>query len=235
MLHLKELLKTHGWSQSQLADLLGRNRSAITHLMKGERQLKADEVVKIAKALQVSFAEVLGEIGQASHDIQKQNSTEAPKASPEVIEKIVEKTVIKEIPVEVPVRQNISLPFLRAPGTMLRRHPAIRRSDGGSYAFTLSQPPAGAQQVYEVQDREVDQLGVIPHDLAMIGPDVQEGDLVLVRNHTAEGTDYTLRLYQPPFLKSYSSVGERFGTLHEERASVEIAGAVCAILRLYRG
>lgn len=60
MQHLRELLKRKGVKQVQLAGLLGRDKSAITNLLQGKRQLKASEVVKIAEFLGVTEAEVLG-------------------------------------------------------------------------------------------------------------------------------------------------------------------------------
>ena len=58
--HLKELLKSHGVTQTQLAQVLGRDKSAVTNMLRGKRQLKAQEVVKIAEYLNISEAEVLG-------------------------------------------------------------------------------------------------------------------------------------------------------------------------------
>ena len=56
MKHLKELLIAKGKTQTELAAVLMRDKSAITNLLQGKRQLKADEVVKIAAFLQVSEA-----------------------------------------------------------------------------------------------------------------------------------------------------------------------------------
>ncbi len=60
MAYLKRLLKEHSVTQADLARLLGRDRSAITHLMYGRRRLKADEALLIAKYLRVPVTEVLG-------------------------------------------------------------------------------------------------------------------------------------------------------------------------------
>lgn len=60
MAHLKMLLKSHGVTQTQLAGILGRDKSAITNLLQGKRQLKAPEVLKIAQFLNISESEVLG-------------------------------------------------------------------------------------------------------------------------------------------------------------------------------
>lgn len=60
MVHLKELLVAKGKTQSELAAALGRDKSAITNLLHGRRQLKAQEIPVIATFLGVSEAQVLG-------------------------------------------------------------------------------------------------------------------------------------------------------------------------------
>lgn len=56
---LKTLLARHGITQTELARLLGRDKSVITNLMQGKRQLKADEAGVIARALGVPVAQIL--------------------------------------------------------------------------------------------------------------------------------------------------------------------------------
>ena len=226
MQHLKRLLEQQGWTQSQLADLLGRNRSAVTHLLQGSRQLKADEVVKIAHAFNVSFAEVLGE------EATSVAVTKTPLA--QATTPPVEKILTKEVVVEKPVPVEASIQFHIPPSTKLERHPAIRKQ-GQHYVFRLSQPANGTQYCIEVTGREVDHLGIIPHDIAFIGPGYQEGDLVLVEHQSQQDWRHELRLYQPPYLKSFSSLEGQFHALHEERATVRILGAVYAVTRMYRG
>lgn len=58
--NLKELLARHGMSQTELARLLGRDKSVVTLLLQGKRQLKAEEALLIAQALSVPVAEVIG-------------------------------------------------------------------------------------------------------------------------------------------------------------------------------
>lgn len=60
MEHLRILIKSRGVTQTQLARVLGRDKSAITNLLQGKRQLKAEEVIKIAQFMNISEAEVLG-------------------------------------------------------------------------------------------------------------------------------------------------------------------------------
>lgn len=57
---LKELLKSRGITQTELARWLNRDKSAVTQLMQGKRQLKASEAALIAQNLGVSVADLLG-------------------------------------------------------------------------------------------------------------------------------------------------------------------------------
>lgn len=57
---LKELLKERGITQTELACILGRDKSVVTKLFQGWRQLKASEAVLIAHHLGVPIARVLG-------------------------------------------------------------------------------------------------------------------------------------------------------------------------------
>lgn len=57
---LKELLEEFGITQTQIAQLLKRDRAVITNLMQGKRNLKADEAVTIANFLKVPVTEILG-------------------------------------------------------------------------------------------------------------------------------------------------------------------------------
>ncbi len=60
MSHLKQLLVKHGVSQTDLARILGRDKSVITNLFQGRRQLKADEATLIAGHIGVPVARILG-------------------------------------------------------------------------------------------------------------------------------------------------------------------------------
>ena len=60
MNNLKKLLKECGVSQADLARLLGRDRSVITNLMHGRRQLKAGEAEIIANHLGVAINKIYG-------------------------------------------------------------------------------------------------------------------------------------------------------------------------------
>jgi transcriptional regulator with XRE-family HTH domain len=58
--HLKQLLARHGISQTDLARILGRDKSVITNLFQGKRQLKADEAMLIATHIGVPVTQILG-------------------------------------------------------------------------------------------------------------------------------------------------------------------------------
>lgn len=58
--HLKEVMSRHGISQTDLARILRRDKSVITNLFQGKRQLKADEAMLIARHIGVPVTEILG-------------------------------------------------------------------------------------------------------------------------------------------------------------------------------
>lgn len=58
--HLKQLLTMHGIRQADLARILGRDKSVVTNLFQGKRQLKANEAALIARHIGVPVAQVLG-------------------------------------------------------------------------------------------------------------------------------------------------------------------------------
>ena len=62
---LKQTMVKHGLSQTDLAAILGRDKSVITNLFQGKRQLKADEAMKIAKHIGVPVTQILG-VNEAS-------------------------------------------------------------------------------------------------------------------------------------------------------------------------
>src|SRR5690348_11453040 len=57
---LKQLLLRHHLTQTELARILGRDKSVITNLFQGRRQLKAEEAMLIAKHLGVPVTQILG-------------------------------------------------------------------------------------------------------------------------------------------------------------------------------
>lgn len=72
-MHLKQLLAKHGISQTDLAQILGRDKSVITNLFQGKRQLKASEAALIARHIGVPVAEILG-----IRESQEKDFAEAP-------------------------------------------------------------------------------------------------------------------------------------------------------------
>lgn len=61
LMKLKGLLESHGITQTELARLLGRDKSVVTNLLQGRRQLKADEAKLIADVLGMPVGDLLGE------------------------------------------------------------------------------------------------------------------------------------------------------------------------------
>ena len=60
MSHLKQLLAQHNITQTGLARILGRDKSVVTNLFQGKRQLKADEAALIAAHIGVPVARIIG-------------------------------------------------------------------------------------------------------------------------------------------------------------------------------
>lgn len=58
--NLKRLLSKHGINQTDLARILRRDKSVVTNLFQGKRQLKAQEAALIASHIGVPVAEVMG-------------------------------------------------------------------------------------------------------------------------------------------------------------------------------
>ena len=58
--HLKQLLSRHGITQTDLARILRRDKSVITNLFQGRRQLKAEEAMLIAAHIGVPVTQILG-------------------------------------------------------------------------------------------------------------------------------------------------------------------------------
>jgi transcriptional regulator with XRE-family HTH domain len=57
---LKQLLLRHGITQTELARILGRDKSVVTNLFHGRRQLKAEEAMLIAGHIGVPVTQILG-------------------------------------------------------------------------------------------------------------------------------------------------------------------------------
>ncbi len=59
--NLRQLMEERGVRQIELAELFGRDKSVITHLMQGKRQLKAEEALKLAQHFKVPVSMILDE------------------------------------------------------------------------------------------------------------------------------------------------------------------------------
>lgn len=58
--YLKKLMKLRGISQTDLAEILGRDKSVITNLFQGKRQLKVAEAMVIAEHMEVPVSQLFG-------------------------------------------------------------------------------------------------------------------------------------------------------------------------------
>ncbi len=57
--HLQTLRRQHGWSQAELAKLVGVAKNTITRLEIGNRRPSVDLIERLAHVLRISLAELL--------------------------------------------------------------------------------------------------------------------------------------------------------------------------------
>ncbi|GEM_PF-1980657 len=259
MQHLKQLLIEKNISQTQLAHILGRNKSAVTNLLQGKRQLKAQEVVKIAAFLGVSESEILG-LGQPSLNqrmsavlaagdhkhLEQQSGIAQPVVvekivervvkipTPQIVEKIVEVEKIIEVekPVEVAVPP-MHIPFHGTPSVQMRKSQCVKRLAEG-YGFEDVFFATDHSYALEVPDQALDLIGFMPGDVVLseLGAKVKKDDIVVVQWYQENRVTITLRKYEPPFLVPYSSQPD-IERLHEARANVQIVSPVQRLIRLF--
>ena len=205
MKHLKELLVAKGKTQSQLADALGRDKSAITNLLQGKRQLKASEIPVIAAFLGVHETQVLG-------------MPDTPAPAPE--------------PALDGLQEPARIPFQGAPSPQTLRSGQLIE-DNGRYYYEEAAAPEAHCYMLEVRDDSLNLAGVLRGDLLLCDPKraAQDGDIVIVQHYNDDGSAQTLiRGYQPPFLEVASS-SPLHAKLHEERANVAIMATVIRLIR----
>ncbi len=204
MKHLKELLVAKGKTQSQLAEALGRDKSAITNLLQGKRQLKASEIPVIAAFLGVHETHVLG-------------MPDAPAPKPVT---------------DGGLQEAVRIPFQGAPSAQTLRSGQIVEENGRYYYEETALPEAHCYML-EVRDDSLNLAGVLRGDLLLCDPKrtPQDGDIVIVQHYNEDGSAQTLiRGYQPPFLE-VASTTPTHAKLHEDRANVAIMAVVIRLIR----
>lgn len=211
MKHLKELLVAKGKTQTELAGVLNRDKSAITNLLQGKRQLKADEVVKIAAFLQVSEAEVLGIQPSAVSTTPRR-----PHPSPQAF------------------GENAKIPFYGAPSAAIQTSKQIVQ-EKDSYYFEANHEVNNKTYALEVQDNSMNLQGFMPGDVVISEMELpcKAGDVVIVQKYDNDAAETLLRYYKPPFLEAYSTDGS-FERLHEERGNVRLISPVIRLIRLLK-
>ncbi len=75
---MRQIRKESGYSQEQMADLMGMSQSAYSHLEGGHRSVKFDEIPKIAKATKKTEEEIMQQlsgctISTTNHDAAQYN------------------------------------------------------------------------------------------------------------------------------------------------------------------
>lgn len=204
MKHLKELLVRHNVTQTALARVLERDKSAITNLLNGKRQLKADEVIKIAGFLNISELEVLG----VDTDGNKSN---------------VENDTSDEYR---------WIPF-QTPPTVEAQKSQLVTQEGDYFYFYDGGTASEKTYALEVMSNALVLSGIMIGDIVISELDkpVKSGDIVVVQHYTNNETETLLRKYQPPYLVPHSSNPE-FKRLHEERSNVHIISPVVKLVRI---
>lgn len=205
MQHLKDRLQQLGKSQRELAIALGRDKSAITLLLQGKRQLKAAEIPLIAAFLSMSEAQVLG-----------LTPAEAPTPKP-------------------PAQPSLDIPIVGRISDALKASPNVRRDAHGHYGYIGAPLPSARCFLLEIEDHSLDLYGLLPQDLVLCDPQLpaKKDSIVLVKQTLEDGAITTLlRNYQPPFLE-VASTREGFERLHESRANVAIIATVTQLIRHY--
>ncbi|MCI5050268.1 MAG: helix-turn-helix domain-containing protein [Rickettsiales bacterium] len=207
--YLRDLLIEHGKTQTELAQILERDKSAITNLLQGKRQLKADEVVKISQFLNVSVDEVLG-LGKPV----KHRSDDMYRGGGE--------------------DEFVWIPFQNKPSQDLLGHDQVTQEGDYYYLFDGS---AATEKTYaiEVTSNALILSGFLIGDIAISELDrpIEPGDIVVVQHFNNNVSETLLRIYQPPFLVPHSSNPE-FKRLHEERANVRMISPVTRVVRLLK-
>lgn len=203
--HLRELLIRCNVSQTELAKVLNRDKSAITHLLQGKRHLKAEEVVKIATFLNVSELEVLG--------IKKHEPIEYKTET------------------SVPDEQQW-IPFQTPPSLELQRSNYVIQQ-GEFFYFYDGSSATDKSYALEVNSNALVLSGFMIGDVIIseLDKEIRPGDVVVVQHFNNNQSETLLRKYQPPYLVPHSSNPE-FKRLHEERSNVRMISPVIKLVRI---
>lgn len=205
MEHLKALLKSQNVSQTQLAMVLGRDKSAITNLLQGKRQLKAEEVIKIARHFNVSEAKVLG------------------------IEEVAPNSFVSS---PAGMAEGEAIPFMAAPTERSGSAQAIQKK-GETYFLNGLGAVTPSMYALEVKDESLNLSGFMIGDIAIsdMNRPAKSGDVVVVQHYVNDAAITVLRRYDPPYLLPHSTLPD-MERLHEARGSVRVVSPVIRLVRL---
>ena len=209
MEHLKSLLKSQNVSQTQLAMVLGRDKSAVTNLLQGKRQLKAEEVIKISRYLNVPEATVLG-----IEPVSLASSAPAPSVTP------------------LGFSEPEAIPFMAAPTARLQSAQAIQKKGETFYLSGLGSVRP-SMYALEVKDESLNLSGFMVGDIVISDMErpAKPGDVVVVQHYVNDAAVTVLRRYDPPYLLPHSTTPD-MERLHESRGSVRVVSPVIRLIRL---
>lgn len=208
MEHLRVLIKTRGVTQTQLARVLNRDKSAVTNLLQGKRLLKAEEVIRIAEFLGISEAEVLG---RPPADGGGLSMPRAPV--------VVSPPPVTSPPPVAAHADAPTVPFITLEGQAPRLYEYP--------VFT-----GHKLQAFEVPDESMNLAGLLPGDVVLLDMQapMHKEQILLVQQYNGADTLTVLRRYKPPFLLP-ESTHDGFEKLHQERANVRLLAPVIGMIR----
>lgn len=201
--HLKKLLYKHGINQVDLARILRRDKSVVTNLFQGKRQLKADEAALIAKHIGVTVADVMG-----LREKTDKGFAEQPK------------------PTLIPFEANPSVKKRSNP-KIVKREGRYFLND----SETSASPRLFALEVRDnsLNLSGVLEGDII---IAEMDRSFKSQQLVVVQHYNAKGAQTIIRRYQQPFLMPHST-SDKFKPLSAETDDVRIVAPVLKLIRTF--
>lgn len=202
---LKALLKEKKVSQAELARLLGRDKSVITHLFQGKRQLKLHEAMKIAEYLGVPLSNIA---------VEGEEEAEAAEAA-------------------LTGMEDTLVPFRHEPSGAVRRSQHVHKQ-GGKFYFGAAGSFSDKAYALEMSDDSLNLSGVLPGDVLISELDApcRPHDLVVVQHYEGEGAQTLVRRYESPFLVPHST-DSRFRPLNQNTDDVRVVSPVVRLVRLF--
>lgn len=203
MSHLKQLMASHGITQTGLAQILGRDKSVITNLFQGRRQLKADEAMLIARHIGVPVTQVLG-----------------------VPPELKGGAGMYEPPVLIPF-QHEPTPGKKRLGVVKRDGRSfLEVAEGSGYT-----PKAYALEVAD-DSMNLSGILPGDVVISELDRACKPGQVVVAQHYQGKGAKTVIRRWQPPFLMPHSTA-PGFRPLNAEEGEVRLVSPVLKLIRAF--